>query len=334
LKIDCFNHIAPEKFFDAVLKKTKVREIPPTLVNLDLRFKFMDKFPDVVQILSTPHFDFTPLDNIVDKESNVELCKIANDEMAELVMKYPDRFVGACAAIPMTDIDAAVKEIDRCIKDLGFCGIQLFTNVKGRPLDDPEFRPVFEKMNYYKLPIVLHPTSSPGEAAAMPDTKPQWLSLVTINAPFYTTLTLNRLVFSGMMEDLPDLKVMAHHLGGLLPALFNRIIFTYDSHKVVARGMAFKQRPLRDNPAVYFHRFYGDTVTSGSTTVLKGGLEFFGADRVLFATDAPFDSMGGIRQTGITIRTIESLDISQEDKQKIFVDNAIKLFRLPLTIIE
>lgn len=334
MKIDAFNHIAPQKFFDAVLKKVKVREIPPTLSNLELRFKFMDRFAGLVHVLSIPHFDFTPLDNLVDREANVELCKIANDEMAELLIKYPERFVGACAAVPMTDIDAAVKEIDRSIKDLGFHGIQLFTNVKGQPLDSPEFRPVFERMNYYNLPIVLHPTSSPGEAACTPDLKSQYLSLVTIGAPYYTTLTLNRLVFSGIMEDYPNLKVVAHHCGGLLPFIANRITFTYDSHKVMAKGMAFKQRPLRNNPMEYFHRFYGDTVTSGGVETLRCGLKFFGVDRMLFATDAPFDSQAGIRQTDTTIRTVEELGIDEADKRKIYETNAIKIFRLPLTVVE
>ncbi len=248
MKIDVYCHVAPQKFMDSLLKKVKVKEIPPTLVNLEQRFKFMDQFEDLLQVISTPNLDFAPLDNLVDKETNVELCKIANDEMAELLVKYPDRFAGACAAIPMTDVDAAVKEIDRSLKDLGLHGIQLYTNVKGQPLDAPEFRPVFERMNFYNLPILLHPTSSPSEAAATPDVKPDYLALVTIVAPYYTTLTMNRLVFSGILEDFPNLKIVTHHCGALIPALAGRIKYTYDSHKVVAKGMAFKQRPLRGDP--------------------------------------------------------------------------------------
>jgi len=334
LKIDVFAHIAPQKFLDALLKKVKLTENPPTLSNLDLRFKFMDKFEGLVQVLSLPVFEFASLDNNVSPQDNVELSKQANDEMAELLVKYPDRFAGACAAVPMTDMDAALKEIDRAINDLGCCGIEIFTDVNGKPLDSPEFRPLFEKMNYYNLPILLHPTwkftnpEYPGEKTA------KYLSVITLTFPYQTTLAINRLVFSGIMEDYPNLKIIAHHCGGLLPFVAGRIAFNYASHKVVAKGAAFKQRYLSHHPSEYFHRFYGDTGALGSRAALMCGYQFFGADHLLYGTDAPFDSQAGIRQTGDNMRAIEQLDISEEDKLKIFELNAIELFRLPLTVIE
>jgi aminocarboxymuconate-semialdehyde decarboxylase len=335
MKIDIFNHIAPQRFLDALLKKTKVVETPPpTLSNIELRTKFMDKFEDLVQVLSLPPFDFASLDNKVSTEDNIELCKIANDEMAELLVKYPDRFVGACASLPMTDMDAALKELDRAIIDLGFCGIHIFTDVKGKPLDSPEFGPLFEKMNHYNLPILLHPTWSrtnpeyPGEKAA------RYLSVVTITFPYQTMLALNRLVFSGVMEDNPDLKIITHHCGGMLPFVSSRIAFTYASSQVLNKGAISNQRYLSRHPMEYFHRFFGDTVTAGSIAALKCGYQFFGADRLLFGTDAPMDSQAGIRQTEVSIRAIEQLDIGEEEKRKIFELNAIELFRLPLSPVE
>lgn len=334
MKIDVFAHIAPQKFLDALLKKKEIMELPPTLYNLDLRFKFMDRFEGLVQVLSLPVFDFASFGNSVSPKDDVELCKIANEEMSELQYKYSDRFVGVCATVPMTDMDACLKEVDRAINDLGCCGIEIFTDVNGKPLDSPEFRPLFEKMNYYNLPILLHPTwrftnpEYPGEETA------KYLSVVTLTFPYQTTLALNRLVFSGIMEDYPNLKIITHHCGGLLPYLVGRIAFTYASHQVAAKGAAFKERYLPHRPSEYFHRFYGDTCAIGSKAALRCGYEFFGADHLLFGSDSPFDSQLGLRQTGDNIRGIEELGLSEEDKLKIFELNAIELFRLPLTIIE
>lgn len=333
MKIDVFNHVAPQKFLDVLLKKIKVNELPPTLSNLELRFKFMDKFEGLVQIISLSHFDFMAMDCHVSNKDNVILCKLANDEMAELVVKYPDRFVGALAAVPMTDVDATLKEIDRAIIDLGFCGIQLFT-LKQVPLDTSEFKPVFEKMNTYNLPIVLHPTRSWTKPEYPIDSRPHYYSTITITAPYLTTLTLNSLVFSGIMEDYPDLKIIAHHCGGLVPFLASRIEFTYAGGKMRNRGASAGKRYLPHHPIEYFRRFYGDTITSGNVAALKCGLEFFGADHILFASDAPFDNLGGIRLTDINIRTIEQSGLTEEEKHKIYESNAIKLFRLPLSTIE
>jgi predicted TIM-barrel fold metal-dependent hydrolase len=333
LKIDVFNHVAPQKFLNTLLKKIQVNELPPTLNNLDIRFKFMDKFEDLVQVISLSHFDFMTMDCQVSKKDNVTLCKLANDEMAEMMVKHPDRFVGVCASVPMTDIDATLKEIDRAIIELGFCGIQLFT-IQQVPLDAPEFRPVWEKMNYYNLPVVLHPTRSWTKPEYPLDKKPHYLSTVTIAAPFLTTLALNSLVFSGIMEDFPNLKILSHHCGGLVPFLANRIEFTHASAKARDKEVNPDKRYLPHHPIEYFHKFYGDTITSGNMSALRCGIDFFGVDHILFATDAPFDNLGGIRLTDINIRTIEQLGLTEKDKYKIYESNAIELFRLPLSIIE
>lgn len=334
LKIDVFSHIAPQKFLDVLLRKVKVIELPPALSNLELRFSFMDKFECLVQVLSLSPFDFASLDNILNKSDSIEMCRMANDEMAELRFKYPERFIGVCAAVPMSDINAALKEIDRAINDLGFCGVEIFTDVNGKPLDSPEFRPFFEKMNHYNLPILLHPAwrstnpEYPGEKMV------KYLSVQTLTFPYQTTLALNRLVFSGIMKAYPNLKIVAHHCGGLLPFIAGRVAFTFESSRVLNKSADFHKQFVSDDPLEYFRQFYGDTVAAGNVAALMCSYQFFGGDRLLFGTDAPFDDQAGARQTGVNIRTVEQLDISEEDKRKIFALNAIKLFRLPLTIIE
>ena len=114
----------------------------------------MDKYPDIVQLLTIAGPN---LESVLEPKDAAECARIANDEMAELVAKHPDRFCGACASLPMNDIDAALVETDRAIKELRFRGVEIFTDHNGRPVDAPEIFPLYEKMAAYNLPILLHP---------------------------------------------------------------------------------------------------------------------------------------------------------------------------------
>ena len=161
-KIDVFAHILPAKYLDALYEKVPTRLATaalsarrrPGVRDLDIRFRIMDNNEGYTQILCMAK---PPIEDIAKPKVAVELAKIANDEMAELLVKYPDRFLTAAACLPMNDMDAAMKEIDRAIIELGFRGIQISTNIMDKPLDSPEFEPLFERMNYYQLPILLHP---------------------------------------------------------------------------------------------------------------------------------------------------------------------------------
>ena len=161
MKIDIFNHIFPKIFYDKMIQVApnykdigkRVREVP-VLVDLEARFRVMDQFDDYAQVicLGSP-----PLEVLAGPELSPELAKLANDGMAEYVAKYPDRFPGFVASMPMNNADAALDEIDRAIKELKAVGVQFFSNVKGAPLDLPELKPLFEKMAGYDLPIWVHP---------------------------------------------------------------------------------------------------------------------------------------------------------------------------------
>lgn len=122
----------------------------PALTDLDLRFRHMDQYPGLRQVLSMA---VPPLEYAVDATDAVDLARLANDEMAGLVQKHPDRFAAGIASLPMNDVDAAIRETERAVETLGLKGIQLYTPVNGRPLDRPEFLPLYEKMAGYGLPI-------------------------------------------------------------------------------------------------------------------------------------------------------------------------------------
>src|SRR4030042_455030 len=161
MKIDVFPHILPKKYKEALYKIApsgfyiqNVIETLPTLFDLEHRFRIMDKFKGLMQVLT---LSSPPVEGIADSEKAVDLAKLANDEMAELVLKYPDRFAAAVACLPMNNMDATLKEVDRAINDLRFRGVQINTPINDKPLDSPEFMPLYEKMAKYNLPIWIHP---------------------------------------------------------------------------------------------------------------------------------------------------------------------------------
>src|SRR5438445_607990 len=165
LKLDVFPHIFPQPFFERV--KTMAEQNPslagqikrwlhiPVLWDLEARLRMMDRFKGYKQILtlSLPAIEF-----LAPRDKSPELAMLANDGMAEIVAKHPDYFPAFVASLPMNNIPEALRETDRAIEKLGAKGIQIFTNVNGRPLDDPEFYPIFERMvNKHDLPIWVHP---------------------------------------------------------------------------------------------------------------------------------------------------------------------------------
>ena len=155
MKIDVFSHILPKKYLETyssknkqILESVEARTRPVT--DLDVRRRLMDRYPDVLQVLTIAN---PPLERFVKPDEAVELAKIANDELAELVETHPDKFIAGVACLPMNDIDAAMEETDRAITELGLKGIQVYSRINGEPLDQPSFRPLFEKMADYDLPI-------------------------------------------------------------------------------------------------------------------------------------------------------------------------------------
>src|SRR5262249_56661804 len=126
------------------------------LFDLDERFREMDQFGDYREIISLPN---PPIEDLADGETGLNLARIGNDAMAELCARYPARFPTFVAALSMTDFEGSVKEAHRAIKNLGAGGVQIFTNIAGRPLDDKAFKPIFATMPGLKLPIWLHPSS-------------------------------------------------------------------------------------------------------------------------------------------------------------------------------
>jgi aminocarboxymuconate-semialdehyde decarboxylase len=284
----------------------------------------MDRHPDVLQVLTVPG---ATVDELAEPGKAVDLARSVNDELAELVFKYPDRFVAGVAVLPMSDIDAALDEIDRAVNDLKLRGILLRVPVNGKPMDRPEFFPIYEKMCQHNLPIWFHPHKSPKVPDYPDEDESKYIIWHLWGLVVETTVTMTRLVMSGVMEKFPELKIITHHCGAMVPFFWERIVNHYNQSEM--RNHTDFKVGLRQAPVDYFRRFYVDTALIGNTPALMCSYDFYGAEQILFGSDAPFDGQAGFYGAPRTIKAIEAMDIPEGDRNKIFEENARKLLRLP-----
>jgi len=328
MKIDIYSHLIPPKLKDLMFQKQKtIRELQTnlSLYDMDTRFRIMDRYPDLVQVLTVP--GATP-DELAGPDGAVDLSKKINDEMAELVDRYPDRFAGGVAVLPVSHIDASLNEIDRAVKELKLRGILLRIPINGKPVDRPEFFPLYEKMCQLNLPIWFHPHKNPKVPDYPDETESKYLIWHLWGLVVESTYSMTRLVLGGVLEKYPKLKIIIHHCGAMVPYFSERIVNHY--HQSEMRNKTKYTVDLTEPVADYFRRFYTDTALIGNTPALMCAHHFFGPDRLLFGTDSPFDSQLGDYGTKRTIQAVEQMAISEEDKKKIFEDNARKLLRLPV----
>ena len=218
--IDVFNHFMPRSYLDRVAKlipdHVAVTAFPrlDTLVDIDARLRLVESFDGLRQVLSLAN---PPLEAIGPPAVAAELARIANDCLAELCRKYPHAFPGFIAALPLNDVDASIKEMDRAIGGLGARGVQLFTNVSGKPLSIAEFRPIFRRMAEHDLPVFVHPMRGPNFPDYASETVSEDEIWFSFGWPYETTACTARLIYSGLFDELPALKVVTHHMGGMIP---------------------------------------------------------------------------------------------------------------------
>jgi uncharacterized protein len=326
--IDLYTHLAPRSFLDRMVVLapklgnivTRLLAVKP-LSDLDARFRDMDSVPDYRQLISLPN---PSLEELGPADTGGELARIANDEMADLCRKYPDRFVGFAAAVHLGDVDAAIREAERAVKELGAKGVLIYNHVAGLPLDDKRFRPFFAKMAELKRPIWLHPTRTAAVKDYAAEEKSRFEMWWCFGWPYDTSVAMTRLVFDGLFDRHPDLEIITHHCGGMIPFFDGRVgpglevLGARTSDEDYSQVLSSLKRPHMD----YFKLFYGDTAMFGATTGVKCGLDFFGPSKIVFATDAP---LGPIKKT---YDGIAAMDLSKEDREAIFYGNAARLLRL------
>jgi aminocarboxymuconate-semialdehyde decarboxylase len=331
--LDLFNHFTPrplfERYAELIPNHAVLKAFPkvPALLDLDVRLRLMDEFEGLQQILSLSN---PPIEHLGPPALAAALAREANDRLAEICRRHPDRFPSFIAALPLNDIEASVREADRAIRELGACGIQLFTHVKGVPLSDPSLRPVFAAMAAHDLPIWVHPIRGPqtSDYATEPASEDDiWFMF---GWPYETTACMTRLIFSGVFDEFPGLKIITHHGGGMIPFYagkiklgFQQIFFGTPERNPIAEKKGLKKPPIE-----YFRQLYADTAVNGEVDALRCSLAFFGAAHMVLATDAPFDAEHGRGLIRDTLKSIDALGLSPAEREMILSGNARALLKL------
>jgi uncharacterized protein len=322
--IDAYTHILPAAFtaalertgtrFGLVKRLMQVRE----LHDLDRRFRTMDAIGDYRQIVSLPN---PPIEAFADASQGAELARIANDGMAALAHRHGDRFTGFIAALSLQDVESAITELDRAVTQLGACGVQIFTNIKGRPLDDAIYRPFFAAVAARDVPIWLHPARSAETSDYAQEPRSRFEMWWCFGWPYDTSVAMTRLALSGLFDRHPDLKIITHHLGGMIPYFDRRIesglavLGSRTSDEDYSGVLSSLKRPHIE----YLKMFYADTALFGAGGGLPCGIDFFGTEHVVFASDAPFGPIAETRDA------IAAADLGDAGRAAIFSGNAERL---------
>jgi len=333
MMIDIFNHFMPRAHLDRLAELVPGHMALPAFAKLkplwdvEARLRLIDEFDGLQQVISLAN---PPIEAMAPAAASPALARRANDDLAKLCARHPDRFPTFVASLPMNNPDAAVEEADRAILDLGARGVQVFTHVAGEPLSAKKFRPVLRCMSEHDLPVFVHPMRSP----QFPDYATEKASedeiWFTFGWPYETSAAMARLIHSGLFDELPRLKIVTHHMGGMIPYFAGRIglgfrqIFdgTMERNPLAAeRGL---KRPVID----YFRMLYADTALNGAAAATRCGHDFFGTAHALFATDAPFDPQGGRVLIGRTIEAVRALAIPEPEREAIFAGNARALLKI------
>lgn len=331
--IDVFCHFLPPKYCRAVEQASttplwmfKRAQRIEVMVDLEARLEMMGRFDGYRQIicLASPPVEKLAADHAV------ELSRLANNELAAAAAAGGDSICGFVASLPLNDVSESLAEARRAIEELGAVGVQIFTHAQGLPLDDPQFEPLFAQMADYDLPLLLHPTRSRDRADYPNEQFSKYDLWWAIGWPYETTLAMARLAIGGIFERLPNLKIVTHHVGGFTPMLAGRLgpgmelLGTRHPPGAEACQTAELSEPLVDACA----KFLADTASFGSQEAIECGLKFFGIDRVLFATDMPFDPGGGPDYIHSTLAAVGQMDLTADQRRQILSGNARRVFRL------
>lgn len=333
MKLDTYNHIFPMAYFERMQEVTPNKGPIkrwlniPVLYDVDARLRMMETFGEYQQILS---LSAPPIEFLAPPEETPALARLANDGMAALCRRHPDRFPSFLASLPLNNPDACVEEIDRAVGELGACAVQVFSNINGKPLDLPEFFPIFERMAHHDLPVFLHPARGPNFPDYQTEDESKYEIWWTFGWTYETSAAMARLVFSRLFDKLPDVKIVVHHLGAMVPYVEGRVGYGQDQlgSRTPGDELTKLRQSLKKRPIDYFRMFYADTATFGSLGATRCGLDFYGTDRCIFASDCPFDPEGGPLYIRETIRCLDTVEVTEAQRADLYENNARKLLKL------
>jgi aminocarboxymuconate-semialdehyde decarboxylase len=279
------------------------------LINPAARIEHMDRMGVDVQGLATfvsEYFYWAPA------KAAAESARIQNDNIAATVADNSVRFAPFGATVPLQDVDLAVTEMDRAVDELGFKGLQIGGTVDGHNLDEPRFRPFWAAVEEKGVPVILHPNGYP-ESHRFGD----YFLTNCIGNPLETMVAVTRMIFSGLLEEHPGIKLVLLHGGGYLPFYCSRADHTWEVRPEIR--VHIPDRP----PSDYMRMLYYDTMVF-QPLYLRHLVEVVGADRVMLGTDFPFD-MGETDPVGL----IDSTDgLTDTQREGLKGGNAAALFAI------
>jgi len=324
LKIDFFSHIRPAAYTEFVLTTLPTCRLQGleivSMFDVEVRRRVMDRFGVDMQVLTlaSPLPDSLPLSG----EEEMQACRVANQVIAEICERERGRFVGI-GCVPMSQPELAVDVMREAVGELGLKGFQASSNIRGVPLDCERFTQIFDTAARLDVPVLIHP-AFPTSYSGREYEKGYDLAQA-FGWPFETSIAVARLVLSGLLEKHPDLKIVTHHLGGMIPYFIGRLEYRYH----------WREDPLRTKdwrvtkpPSQLFKKIYADTAIGGNRAAMRLAYEFFGAEKMLFGTDYPFGPKQGEVFIQQAIDVVEQESIPEEDRKKIFGENARRLLKM------
>ena len=305
--IDTHFHAFPGKFLELIPEaQNDVRGVGFHAFDHREYLDVMDKYGIDIGVLSNTG---GRIEKAGDRARAVELCRILNDAFAEAHAKHPQRFM-AFARLPMINVDDCVRELERCYKDLHMHGIMMPTNVAGKYIDEPEFMPFWDALVAGDKPLFLHPAYAPCQS--------NWEKYSLhqkILWPTDSTLAIARIVYAGIFDRYPKLKMIGSHLGGMILLYLDRLNWREGNPA------------CRQEPEIYFKKIFYDTAGPIRAEFIRLVYDTVGAEQILFGADYPHGRAGQDDQFyPMTLDAMIKLDIPQADKDKIYYLNAKKLF--------
>ena len=315
-RIDAFAHVLPERLIEEMLEVHPTEELEavadaPRFWDMDVRFADLDEYGIDRQVITLAR---PPIWQGIDRDDALKMTRLANNEVKKMADQHPDRLIPV-ATLPYLDGEF-LDEFDRCIDDLGMAGVQIFSNIDGQPIDAEPFRPFYGAVESKDVPIWLHP-----QLHEWHEWDEEFMLHKILGWPFDTSLALARLVFGGVMDDHPDLKIIPHHMASMIPHFTNRLEMFHEMLVEHRDVYPYPVNQLDGTVEETFSRFYADSCRCGSSSVLEDGLEFFGDDQFVFATDYPFGPDEGRGFLCEEVQGVENMDTTEEQREQLYHGN-------------
>lgn len=315
-RIDAFAHVLPKPFIDEMMDVHPTEELEaltdaPRFWDMDIRFHDLDEYGIDKQVITLAR---PPIWQGIDRENALEMTRLANDEVKKMAEEHPDRLIPV-ATLPFLDGEF-VNEFERCIDELDMAGVQIFSNVDGKPIDDGAFMPFYDAVESKDVPIWLHP-----QLHEWHEWDSEYMLHKILGWPFDTSLALARLVFGGVIDEHPGLDLILHHMGSMVPHFTKRMEMFHEMLVEHRDVYPYEVNEIKGTVEEKFSTFYGDTCRCGASDILEDGLEFYGEDKLVFATDYPFGPEKGRGFLREEVEGVEGMDIDDETRENVYGEN-------------